>query len=185
MKFWYKGIDMKQTLLMFLFVFSTMAATIYVKDDQFKIVLRSKPATNGRFVAELPTGTAMTVLSRSNGWTNVKVQETGKTGWVISSFTMGREPWQKKYEDLNNATSEMQSKIENLTKDKELLNRNLTSLQDSLDLTVKELKEAKATIEIQTSKSLKVWFLIGAAVMLLGWIMAHISLPKGKKKKRW
>lgn len=176
---------MKQTLLMFLIVFTTMAATVYVKDDQFKIVLRSLPASNARFVAELTAGEGMTVLKRSNGWTQVKVLNSGKVGWVISNFTMGREPWKKQYEDLNKATSEVQTRIDNLTKDKKLLQTNYEALQDSLKKTTEDLKKAEGKIEALSSKSIKMWVILGAAIMFLGWVMAHISLPKGKKKKRW
>lgn len=178
---------MKQMLLLLILVISTMAATVYVKDDQFKIVLRARPMTAGRFVDELPTGVALKVLAGpKNGWTQVKVLETGKVGWVISNFTMRREPWEKQFTELKASNDTLQKKFNSLEEDYELKKADYKTLDSTLIETKEELKKAKTTIEIQTSKSIKVWFLIGAAVMLLGWIMAHISLPsKGKKKKRW
>ena len=63
----------------------TPTVTKYVNVDKNSTLnMRSSASTSGSVVTKLARGTAVTVISESNGWT--KITASGKTGYVSSSY---------------------------------------------------------------------------------------------------
>ncbi|MEI2402090.1 SH3 domain-containing protein [Niallia taxi] len=63
----------------------TPTVTKYVNVDKNSTLnMRSSASTSGSVVTKLSRGTAVTVISESNGWT--KITASGKTGYVSSSY---------------------------------------------------------------------------------------------------
>ncbi|MED4053494.1 SH3 domain-containing protein [Niallia taxi] len=63
----------------------TPTVTKYVNVDKNSTLnMRSNASTSGSVVTKLARGTAVTVISESNGWT--KITASGKTGYVSSSY---------------------------------------------------------------------------------------------------
>lgn len=71
---------------------SSGGTTMYVKTSSTanRLNLRSAASTSSTILAKLPYGTAVQVLSSSNGWS--KVQADGKTGYVSSQYLSSAAP---------------------------------------------------------------------------------------------
>ncbi|CUH75274.1 SH3 domain-containing protein [Tropicibacter naphthalenivorans] len=66
--------------------------TMYVGDRvRTGLNLRQSPSTNGAIITEVPRGDAVTVLSNSNGWAQIRTG-AGLTGWVSASYLSNTRP---------------------------------------------------------------------------------------------
>ena len=85
---------MKRTLF-FIFLLgssSAIAETGYIT-DQLKITLRSGESTTHKVVRMLPSGTAVTVLSRNSSTNYAKVRMAdGTTGYVLNRMLLTERP---------------------------------------------------------------------------------------------
>ena len=72
--------------------------------DSFEITLRTGPSNENRIIAMLFSGRPLDVLGTEGEWSQVKVLDDGKEGWVISRYLVTRLPWEvqarKQKEDL-------------------------------------------------------------------------------------
>ncbi|WP_018709198.1 SH3 domain-containing protein, partial [Siminovitchia fordii] len=70
---------------------SVKPVTKYVKvDSGSSLNVRDKASTQGKVISKLSSGTAVSVISESNGW--AKVQANGKTGYVSSQYLSSSKP---------------------------------------------------------------------------------------------
>ena len=71
---------------------NTSSTTMYVKvsNPANRLNLRSSPSTSASIVAKLTHGTAVQVLSTSNGW--ARVQVNGQTGYASTQYLSSAKP---------------------------------------------------------------------------------------------
>ncbi len=67
-----------------------MKCTISGGNPDKPIRMRSKPATSGAIVAEIPQGSEAELLGTDGDWSNIKY--AGSTGWTMSQFVHTEEP---------------------------------------------------------------------------------------------
>jgi SH3 domain protein len=107
-------------LLVILGVFAiaqqTWAAEAYVTDS-FQITLRTGPSTDNKIVAMLSSGSPVDVLGTQDEWSQVKVLDDDKEGWVISRYLITRLPWEVQAGKLQEQVASLNAKLNRLERD--------------------------------------------------------------------
>lgn len=188
------------------------ARTMYATDT-FEIVVRSGRQIVGRNIVKvLPSGTPLDVREMDDVWAAVRLED-GRTGFVESKQLIEREPYKLTAErlqaeigqhrertttltqqlaSLRQAEAQLRDisqKYEQLrqdaniaehleTKDKYLtLQQSHTDMQQQLAA----LREAYASLKYSTGLG---WFLSGAGVMLVGWVLGLLSARwRGRRRQ--
>ena len=187
-------------IVLLLISFSAIAKKNYITGTQ-KVTFRSGPSTSNKVIKMVESEEAVELLSRGEEWSKVRVS-SGEEGYVLNRFLTASVPyslrfsWLKsEYEKLKEANEELKTKNTELLTEQKRLNGVETEFEELkkgsanyLDLKKKfaeSQKETKSQSELIDSLKSKVnmvyvyWFLAGAGVFLIGWIIGSI----GRKKK--
>ena len=122
------------------------AKTVRYVSDELKIPLRSGASNKHRIIKFLRSGTALTVLSNEDKFTEVETRD-GKSGWVLTDDLMnipsGRDRLaaaQKQFsqsdtiiKDLKSTIAELKSGLKEVKDEKESLQNERTNLSNSLE----------------------------------------------------
>ena len=133
-------------LLSFLISEPVFAKTVRYVSDELKIPLRSGASNKHRIIKFLRSGTALTVLSKDDKFTEVETSD-GKSGWVLTDDLMnipsGRDRLaaaQKQFsqsdtiiKDLKSTIAELKSELKQLKNEKDALQNERTNLSNSLE----------------------------------------------------
>lgn len=93
-----------------------LAARAYVADS-FEITLRTGPSNENKIVAMLYSGRALEVLETRGDWSQVKVSDDGKEGWVLSRYLITRPPWEAQAKKLQEESLSLNAKLNRLQKE--------------------------------------------------------------------
>lgn len=148
------------------------ADTRYVSDELI-ITLRSGRSAEFRILDYLKTGTPLEVLEEEGAHLRVRTRG-GKEGWVLKRYTTSEQPKAEVIRNLRKQIEDMKTTVEEaeiyVAERERLLEEN------------KRLKTEKENIEQKLRrlerKELLYWFLAGAGVLLLGWLIGKASRQK-------
>lgn len=167
------------TIPLILVLMTGQAYGAYVNDN-LKITVRTGAGTDHKIITMIQVGQKVEVLSTSNGWSQIRLPEE-KVGWVLSRFLTSEEPsrqvlekLQKSYEKLKTETSPLLEENKSLKKKNETLISQLaekTKRAKSLDKELDGLKQDRTYR----------WFMLGAGVLLLGFLLGFISRHQRKR----
>jgi SH3 domain protein len=94
----------------------TCAADAYVTDS-FQITLRTGPSTDNKIVAMLSSGSPVDVVGTQDEWSQVKILDDDKEGWVISRYLITRLPWKVQAGKLQEQVVSLNAKLNRLEED--------------------------------------------------------------------
>jgi SH3 domain protein len=113
---------MKRLLMMVLVVSGFLAlarpgwaARAYVTDS-FEVTLRTGPSNENRITAMLFSGRPLEVLNTQAEWSQVRVVDDGKEGWVLSRYLITRLPWELQAKKLQEDLAGLNAKVSQLQK---------------------------------------------------------------------
>jgi len=92
------------------------ASKAYVTDT-FEITLRTGPSNEHKIIAMLFSGRALEVLGTRGEWSQVKVLDDGKEGWVLGRYLVTRLPWELQAKKLQEDLASLNAKSGRLQKD--------------------------------------------------------------------
>ena len=92
------------------------AAKAYVTDS-FEITLRTGPSNEHKIIAMLFSGRPLDVLDTRGEWSQIKVSDDGKEGWVLSRYVITRLPWEVQAKKLQEDSVSLNAKLNRLQKD--------------------------------------------------------------------
>ena len=92
------------------------ATKAYVTDS-FEITLRTGPSNGNKIVAMLFSGRPLEVLDTRGEWSQVKVLDSDKEGWVLSRYLVTRLPWEIQAKKLQEDSVSLNSKLNRLQKE--------------------------------------------------------------------
>jgi len=125
------------------------AAKAYVTDT-FEITLRTGPSNENKIVAMLFSGRPLEVVSTQGEWSQVKVLDGDKEGWVMSRYLISRPPWEvqakKLQEDLvslNAKLTRVQKEFADESQQRQGLAAELKRKTEELQAVTKEYLELK------------------------------------------
>jgi SH3 domain protein len=92
------------------------AVKAYVTDT-FEITLRTGPSNENKIVAMLFSGRPLEVVSTQGEWSQVKVLDGDKDGWVMSRYLITRPPWEVQAKKLQEDLASLSAKLTRVQKD--------------------------------------------------------------------
>jgi SH3 domain protein len=151
---------MKTLLVMSLVIVSVLGITqqglasrAYVTDS-FEITLRTGPSNENKITAMLFSGRPLEVMETRGEWSQVKVSDDGKEGWVLSRYLITRPPWEvqakKLQEDsvsLNARLVRVQKELADEAQQRQGLGAELRQRTQDLEALRKEYLELKNSAE--------------------------------------
>ncbi len=165
---------------------SAAAETAWVNDD-VHLQLRTGAGNNFRIVGQIQTGDSVSIVNRSEGWTQVQT-DAGKSGWVPAGFLQLEPPARIALAKLEAATAAHRSELEKLTEQIATLRASNEELsgqdagqRDQIDRLTRENYELRAGAR---------WpeWITGAGIvfvgMILGWILSKSSGRRRQQRIR-
>ena len=92
------------------------AAKAYVTDS-VEITLRTGPSNENKITAMLFSGRPLEVLGTQGEWSQVKVLDDGKEGWVVSRYLVTRLPWEVQAKKLQEDLVSLNAKLNRVQKE--------------------------------------------------------------------
>ncbi len=146
------------------------ARTFYISDTTLKANLRTGSNFDRRIIAMLPSGTRVTLIREEGGWAEVALED-GRRGWILKNYLSDRPPWRITAQKLLSENQRLEQQVGSLEQDHQNLLEQKIKLETDLDDKSKKLQELqKANDNMKRSYNLR-WFLGGAGVVLVGWIL--------------
>ncbi|MBF0427490.1 MAG: TIGR04211 family SH3 domain-containing protein [Magnetococcales bacterium] len=188
-KFFFQGFFW--TLLMFVGSVPVLAEDRYVIDQN--INMRQGPQVGSQVLRTLKFGDKLTFLeSNSSGWDRVRNGD-GNEGWVAHRGLSAKIPPEIERDHMRSELAEMKSKLgsqeklQNELKRVQEVSRNALRIeQENQELMAKvlrlekDLKQASDDNRILEKQSDTLFFLSGAGVLLLGFIIGLLSRRRRK-----
>lgn len=161
------------------------ASEAYVSDS-FKITMRTERNNESKIIAMLSSGDPIEILDTQKDWSRIRFQNPegeAKEGWVLTRFIMEREPWEGRARALEDENASLKGDLATLEQKCSKLSQGEQNLKEQHQAAEAAVK--KLTIENETLKaSQKVkWFVVGALVLFVGWMMGLITGRMQRKRK--
>jgi SH3 domain protein len=143
------------------------AQNAWVTEREVKLTLRTGAGTQYRIIGGIKTGDAVTILSRGDGWTKVRIAD-GKEGWVSEGFLQPSPPARVALSQLEEKADSLREQIEALSKETGELrsaNDELTSDDSSQRLEIDRL--TRENYKLEAGARWPEW-ITGGVIILVG-----------------
>ncbi len=176
--------------LLFGFVAATpeaRAETGWVRDE-IRINVRTGPSTKNRIVGVIKTGDAVRVLKRGEGWTQVRVNETGAEGWIPEGYLLAKPPPGIRLAELEVHAADLEQKLAKVSQQADELgatNEVLSTQDGEQEARIKAL--TLENMELKAGARYPEWItgaLIFASGMLLGAILRSSFAKRSPQRVR-
>lgn len=190
----------KAKLLFILFLLTALiteiagAAEMKFIRQNLEIPVRRGRGERYKILEFVKDGDQLELIRENGNW--AKVRLTGGTeGWMLKRYLSDEQP-------LVEQVRILREENEKLKTDNETLNRNLTRVKELQEASTEELEqlqtsaEKKLAVSLQECNKIKdehkaaqevnkiMWFLSGAGVLLLGWLIGRLSGGSQRKRNR-
>jgi len=156
--------------------------------DEIRLNLRTGPSTQNRIVGVVKTGDAARVLKRGDGWTQVRMLETGTDGWIPEGYLLPQPPPAIRLAELEVRAAELETALAKVSK-------QATELGSTNEVLAEQDGEQEAQIKSLTMENLELkagarypeWItgaLILASGMLLGAILRSSFAKRSPQRVR-
>jgi SH3 domain protein len=153
---------------------------LYVSDTTVEANLWNGIKGDRRIVAMLRPGTQLTLLREDEGWAEVALQD-GRRGWILKRYLSERPSWMTTAQQLEAENQKLREQVKGLggsqhetAQENDRLKRDLEETRQTLGQMQKTFDDAKFSGRLR-------WFLSGAAVVLVGWILGFWT---GRARRR-
>jgi SH3 domain protein len=148
------------------------AERAWVKDE-LRLNIRTGPGVKYRILGVLATGDSVEVLSRAEGWTQVRGQR-GMEGWIPEGYLQPEAPARIRLERHEAETAELRTRSEKLTKDVgELSNRNQQLSERDSGQQAEIDRLTRENLELRAGARWPEW-IAGASILFVGAILGII-----------
>jgi len=107
-------------------VFDAAAQRAWVRGE-IRLNLRSGPGTEYRILGGVATGDGLTVMTRGEGWTEVRMQD-GSTGWIPEGYLEAAPPPTVRLQQLEIEVTTLRERLESVSTESEQLKTSNQSL---------------------------------------------------------
>lgn len=146
-------------------------------------MMRTGPTTGHKIIGVLKTGDAME-LQREDGDYYVVKLSNGRRGYVLKTFLTREAPPQRRLVELEKRVQEQEQEL------KRLRSENARLVADSKKIRTDAASQTQLLHRLQqeradvTRDNRITWFMAGAGVLLVGWIMGWTRLRLRRKTRR-
>jgi SH3 domain protein len=158
------------------------AETAFVKDE-LRLNLRSGPTLEYRIKGFVKTGDQVTILSRREGWVQIRTDELGD-GWVEDGFLSPDPPAAMRLARMEADTADARGKFSSLTdrvKQLESQNGELTESDKSQKEEINDL--TRDNMELRAGARWPEW-IAGASILAVGMLMGAILQSANGRRAR-
>jgi len=160
------------------------AQNAWIMEKEVNLTLRTGAGTQYRIIGGVKTGDAVTILTRGDGWTQVRIAN-GKEGWVSEGFLQPEPPAQVALSQLERDTESLRDQIEMLSKETAELrsaNDKLTGSDSSQRLEVDRL--TRENYKLRAGARWPEW-ITGGVIVLVGLALgALLGRNAGRRRQQ-
>ena len=156
--------------------------------DEIRLNLRTGPTTQNRIVGVVKTGDAVQVLTRGDGWTKIRVTESGSEGWIPEGYLLPQPPPAIRLAKLEVHAAELEEQLARVSAQADELgatNEILASQDGEQEAQIKSL--TLENMELKAGARYPEWItgaLIFASGMLLGAILRSSFAKRSPQRVR-
>lgn len=155
--------------------------SLYVSDTTVEANLRSGINADQRIIAMLRPGTQVTLLREERGWAEVTLQD-GRRGWILRRYLSDRPPWIATAQQLEAENQKLREQLKGLGGSQQELSQENERLKREAEEARKRVEESeRAYRDTKLSGQLR-WFLSGAGVVLVGWLLGYWMGRTGRRR---
>ena len=158
------------------------AETAWVKDE-LRLNLRSGPTLEYRIKGFIKTGDEVTILSRREGWVQVRTADLGD-GWVEDGFLSEEPPAAMRLARMEADTADARGKFSSLTERVKQLEGENSALTETGKTQSEELLTLKEdNMELRAGARWPEW-IAGASILAVGMLMGAILQSANGRRAR-
>jgi SH3 domain protein len=170
-----------------------LSSTVLAEKPYFVAPSTEIPVRRGigeryRIIKLVQSDTPVTLLEEKEGWARVRFSD-GVEGWMLKRMLTDDIPPSKKLESLKKESSGFLQEKERFAQDIENLNMELHGYRlqlqeetDKLTACMSEQNTIRAERRAMEDTAAVLWFLSGAGVFLIGWILGRVA--PGTRRRR-
>jgi SH3 domain protein len=161
-----------------------LAETAWVKDE-LRLNIRTGPGVQYRIVGVLQTGDAVQVVSRGEGWTEVRLENTENTenGWIPEGYLQPTPPARVALAKREVESAALQKRLAALTESESQLrtaHEEISSRDAEQQAEIARLN--RENLELRAGARWPEW-ITGAGIVLVGMILGAI-VARGSGRRR-
>ena len=159
----------------------SQAETLYVSGHR-EIMLRTGPSGQHKILAVLKTGDSMTQLETNGNYYRVSLPN-GQSGYVLKTFVAAEPPPEHRMQQLEQRVKAQTEQLQELRYENAQLRETNAQIErdaSGREQLLRELEQERAAF--RRSNNLW-WFLAGAGVLLVGWLMGWTRF-RGRRARR-
>lgn len=143
---------------------------LYVSDSTVEANLWNGIKGDRRIIAMLRPGTQLTLLREEEGWAEVALQD-GRRGWILKRYLADRPSWMATAQQLEAENQKLREQVKGLGSNQHQTAEENDRLKRELEETRNRLQELERTSDDAKFSGRLRWFMGGAAVVVVGWIL--------------
>jgi SH3 domain protein len=149
--------------------------------DELRLNIRTGAGTQYRIVGVVETGDQVDIVSRADGWTQVKTGD-GRTGWIPAGYLQPEAPARMVVEQHVKESAELRKRVEDLTQQVEALsggNADLAGRDAEQQAEIDRL--TRENMELRVGARWPEW-VAGASILFVGGLLG--ILIRGASQRR-
>jgi SH3 domain protein len=158
------------------------AERAWVKDE-LTVWVRSGPGNNFRNFRAIKTGDNVEIVSRGEGWTQIKVGDA--TGWIPAGFLQPEPPARIRLERHQAETSDQRKRFTTISSELTELrtqNSELSERQKTLETELQQVRDEN--IELRAGARWPEW-IAGASILVVGGLLGmFVQWSSGRRHTR-
>ncbi|MCI5132587.1 MAG: TIGR04211 family SH3 domain-containing protein, partial [Candidatus Electrothrix sp. EH2] len=190
---WVGGDDFFPSL-MTLFAGAATAAEIKFVRPNLDIPVRRGRGEQYKILKFVRNGDQVEFFEEKHNWAKVRLQN-GTEGWMLNRYLSDEKPPTEQLRELQEENEQLKSENEKLqselTRSNELqeassqeLERLQTTANEKLALSISECNKIKDQYKASQEFNKIIWFLSGAGVLLVGWLLGRFASGSQKRRNR-
>ncbi|MCI5148440.1 MAG: TIGR04211 family SH3 domain-containing protein [Candidatus Electrothrix sp. MAN1_4] len=189
------------TLLYILFLLTAlitgpaMAADIKFVRPDIDIPVRRGKGEQYKIIKFVKDGNQLVLLQESGNWAHVRLTSSGTEGWMLKRYLSDEKPPIEQVRELRAENEQLKTVNEKLTRDlkriKELqkasseeLEQLQISAEEKFASSLRECNRIKDEYKASQEVNKVMWFLSGAGVFFVGWLIGRFARGSQRKRNR-
>jgi SH3 domain protein len=160
--------------------YGARSGPLYISDSTVEANLWNGTKVDHRIIAMLRPGTPVTLLREDEGWAEVALQD-GRRGWILQRYLSDRPSWMATAQRLEAENQKLREQVKGFGNSQHETAQENDRLKRDLEGTRQKLAQMQTTFDDAKFSGRMRWFLSGAAVVLVGWILGFWT---GRARRR-
>lgn len=156
------------------------ATVLYISDTTLTANLRTGNSYENRIIAMIRPGTQVTLIREEGSWAEVALED-GRRGWLLKEYLSDRPAWLVTARELATENQHLKKQVNNLERNYQSLLQEKRLLGNELEQKTQDLEEVRRAYENSDVSNKLRWFISGAGVLLLGWVL---GFWRGRMRRR-